>query len=68
MSGQHITDADLKLTMAQLLARLTGDQEIAGWSHPLSWHHSFVEIDHELFSVVMQWFFYNFAFMGPGTH
>ena len=38
--------------MAQLDARLTGDQEVAG-STPLGWQHSFMEIDHEIFSTVI---------------
>ena len=38
--------------MAQLDARPIGDQEIAG-STPPSRQHSFVEIDHEIFSTVI---------------
>ena len=36
----------------QLDARPTGGQEIAG-SIPLGWQHSFLEIDHEIFSTVI---------------
>ena len=38
--------------MAQLDARPTGDQEVAG-STPPDRQHSFVEIDHGLFSTVI---------------
>ena len=38
--------------MAQLDARPTGDQEIVG-STPPGRQHSFVEIDHEIFSTVI---------------
>ena len=39
-------------SVAHLDARPTGDQEVAG-RPPLGWHYSFVEIDHEIFSVVI---------------
>ena len=39
-------------SMAQLDARPTGDQEVAG-STPAERQHSFVEIDHEIFSTVI---------------
>ena len=39
-------------TVAQLDACLTGDQEVAG-STLLGLQHSFVEIDHEIFSTVI---------------
>ena len=39
-------------SVAQLDARLTGDQEIAG-STPPGLQHSFVEIAHEIFSTVI---------------
>ena len=38
--------------MAQLDPRPTGDQEVAG-STPPGRQHSFVEIDHEIFSTVI---------------
>ena len=38
--------------MAQLDARSTGDQEVAGSSSP-GRQHSFMEIDHEIFSTVI---------------
>ena len=38
--------------MAQLDAHSTGDQEVAG-STPACWQHSIMEIDHEIFSVVI---------------
>ena len=38
--------------MAQFDACLTGDQEVAGWTPP-GLQHSFVEIDHEIFSTVI---------------
>ena len=38
--------------MAQLDARPTGNQEVAG-STPPGRQHSFVEIDHEIFSTVI---------------
>ena len=38
--------------VAQLDARPTGDQEVAG-STPPSLQHSFVEIDHKIFSMVI---------------
>ena len=41
--------------VAQLDARLTEGQEVAG-STPSGWQHSFVEIDHEIFSVVIIYF------------
>ena len=37
--------------VAQLNASLTGDQEVVG-SSPLGWQHSFVEIEHEIFSMI----------------
>ena len=39
--------------MAQLDARLTGDQEVAGLTPPLGRLHSFLEIDHAIFSTVI---------------
>ena len=39
--------------VAQLDARLTGDQEVAG-SAPPQRQHSFMEIDHEITSTVIQ--------------
>ena len=36
----------------RLDARLTGDQEIAD-SNPAGWQHSFMEIDREIFSMVI---------------
>ena len=36
-------------SVAQLDARPTGDQDVAG-STPPGWQHSYVEIDHEIFS------------------
>ena len=44
--------------MAQLDARPTGNQEVAGLTppappHPLGQQHSFMEIDHEIFSTVI---------------
>ena len=39
--------------MAQLDARPTGDQEVAGSTPILSRQHSFVEIDHEILSTVI---------------
>ena len=39
-------------SVAQLDACLTGDQEVAG-STPPSRQHSFMEIDHEIFSMVI---------------
>ena len=39
-------------SVAQLDARPTGDQEFAGSTQP-SRQHSFVEIDHEIFSSVI---------------
>ena len=39
-------------SVAQLDARPTGDQEVAG-STPLGRQHSFMEIDREIFSTVM---------------
>ena len=39
--------------MAQLDARPTGDKEIAG-STPPGRQHSFVEIDHVIFSTIIQ--------------
>ena len=41
----------LKLKPASV-ALPTGDQDIAGLT-PLGWQHSFVEIDHEIFSSVI---------------
>ena len=38
-------------SVAQLDARLTGDQEVAGFDPRRGWQHSFVEIDHEIFSL-----------------
>ena len=38
--------------MAQLDVRPTGDQEVVG-STPANRQHSFVEIDHEIFSMVV---------------
>ena len=38
--------------MAQVDARPTGDQEVAG-STPAAWQHSFFGIDHEIFSTVI---------------
>ena len=38
--------------MAQLYVCLTGDQEVAG-STPPDRQHSFMEIDHEIFSMVI---------------
>ena len=38
--------------MAQLDARSTGDQEVAG-SSPPGRQHSFMDIDHEIFSTVI---------------
>ena len=42
----------LPASVAQLDARPTGDQEVAG-STPLGRQHSFVENDHEIFSTVI---------------
>ena len=42
----------LPAPVAQLNACSTGDQEVAG-STPPSQQHSFVEIDHEIFSMVI---------------
>ena len=42
----------LPASVAQLDARLTGDQEIAD-SNPARWQHSFMEIDREIFSMVI---------------
>ena len=39
-------------SVAKLDARPTGNQEVAG-STLLGWQHSFVEIDHEIFSMVI---------------
>ena len=38
--------------MVQWDARSTGDQEVAG-STLLGWQHSFMEIDHEIFSMII---------------
>ena len=38
--------------MVQLDAPPTGDQEVAG-STPAGWQHSFMEIDHEIYSAVI---------------
>ena len=38
--------------MAQLDARLNGDQEVAGLTPP-GRQHSFLEIDHEIFSTII---------------
>ena len=38
--------------MAQLDTHLTDDQEVAG-TYPAGWQHSFVAIDHEIFSLVI---------------
>ena len=38
--------------LGQLDVCSIGDQEVAG-SAPLGWHHSFVEIDHEILSMVI---------------
>ena len=43
----------LPASLAQSDAPLTGDQEIAGSTPSLVWQHSFVDIDHEIFSVVI---------------
>ena len=49
--GKLIANSGLR---AQLDARLTGDQEVAGLTPPLRGRqHSFVEIDHEIFSSVI---------------
>ena len=37
---------------AQLDAHLTGDQEVLGLN-TAAWHYSFMETDHEIFSVVI---------------
>ena len=42
----------LPASVAQLDARPTGDQEVAG-RPPLDRQHSFVEIGHEIFSMVI---------------
>ena len=42
----------LPASVAQLDARPTGDQEVAG-STPAGRQHSFVEIDHEIYSTVI---------------
>ena len=39
-------------SVAELDAPLTGDQEVAG-QPLLGWQHSFMEIDHEIFSTVI---------------
>ena len=39
-------------SVAQLDVRPTGDQEVGG-STPAVWQHFFVEIDHEMFSMVI---------------
>ena len=38
--------------VAQMNARPTGDQEVAGWT-PLGRQHYFMEFDHEIFSTVI---------------
>ena len=45
----------LPASVVQLDARQTGDQEVAGSTPPprLGRQHSFVEIDHEIFSTVI---------------
>ena len=40
-------------SVAQLDACPTGDQEVAGSTPAEVWQHSFVEIDHEIFSSVI---------------
>ena len=40
-------------SVAQLDARPTGDQEVAGSTPRRGRHHSFVDIDHEIFSMVI---------------
>ena len=35
------------------MRRQTGDQEVAGSTPRQGWQHSFVEIDHEIFSTVI---------------
>ena len=35
------------------MRRPTGDQEVAGLTPARGWQHSFVEIDHEIFSTVI---------------
>ena len=42
----------LPASVAQLDVCPTGDQEVAG-SIPLGWQHSFMEIDHEIFSMII---------------
>ena len=39
--------------VAQSDARPTGDQEIAGFDPRRVWQNSFVQIDHEIFSMVI---------------
>ena len=55
-SSIHIFDQlylhGLPASVAQLDAGLAGDQEVVG-STPLGPKHSFVEIDHEIFSIVI---------------
>ena len=53
MTRNAITEQhSLPSSVVQVNTRSTGDQEVVG-STPLSWQHSFVEIDHEIFSTVI---------------
>ena len=48
----HLSNQDLPASVAQLDVHLTGDQDVAVSAQP-GRQHSFVEIDHEIFSMVI---------------
>ena len=49
---QNLSLYSSQALMAQLIAHLTGNQEVAGLT-PAWLQHSFVEIDHEIFSTII---------------